>query len=269
MEPRGFASTVRSLLAFVGLMLTLAPPAAAEELPAAEKPQNRDDLRKKDPPDATTREATGGAGVFTLAGQMAIIDPGPGEITREVGGGFDLNILFRRKAWPVFVGFGFGVLMSNVGTRTSTTRGWTSEGGSLGYGVTDEVFINRAGELRHVDLLLRVQPFWGIARPYVEGLAGIAGVSETTERNGQVGELDRGVAGVFAVTLGVDWRLWSWGPGPNGTVDLVLSTGVKRLFTTPVDRPVFTGVGTPGSERDGLEMWVPFAGIGLAGASGS
>jgi hypothetical protein len=67
--------------------------------------------------------------------------------------------------------------------------------------------------------------------------------------------------------LGIDWRLHSWGAERTGKWDLILTTGVQRLFTTAVTRPTFDGLGRPATHHDPLKMWVPFLGIGLAGKS--
>ena len=82
------------------------------------------------------------------------------------------------------------------------------------------------------------------------------------------GEQQKSVAVLFGGALGIDWQLFPWATGPLVSWGVVLSTGLKRLQTGPMDRVEYASGPSSrvvaASAHDVLQMWIPFVGATIA-----
>ena len=231
-----------------------------------------DRLPRKELIEPAPQKGPPGAAILTLSGQVGVLGPSAGALEPHTGGGASFAILLRRLDWPVFVGFGAGLIMFDASMRTEVRSGTTfeAEDGTLTITTSTSYgsYADHTAEFYHVDFPFRFQPFWGLVRPYVEGVVGIGIVNEGVHRPELHSDRTAGVGALFGATLGIDWRLYTWGPNREFQWDLILTTGVRGLITTPVPRPTFASLAEPATDNEPLKMWVPFVGIGFAGKSG-
>jgi hypothetical protein len=212
-----------------------------------------------------------GFGVASLPFELGILDPDRGHHHRSYAGGLGLRILGRRTSFPVMFGLGGGVMFWASSSR-SGPRVTSFDGGNLSFSSTS---VQRTIELRHAELIARVQPWWGLARPFVELELGLAAVwhasywsDDATGKTIARSEQQRSVNVLFGAGLGVDWRLLQGAPRRMGIVDLVLTTSLKRWYTGNMERPEY--VASTDSQvairvaRAPLAIWVPCLALTLS-----
>lgn len=235
--------------------------------PAAARADDSD-LDPEVPPAPTPAQS--GTAVASLAGELGILDPGAGFGSRDIGGGFSLQIVGSPRRWPVMVGLGGGLLIFDSASEGGPVVASFDGDGTFSIGRST---VTRTAELRHVEAVVRLQPFWGLARPFIEGQLGLAAVWRTwrwESHDGKVlssAEEQRTLGLLYGASIGIDWRLGPRASDPSNGVAFVVTTGVKRAYTTRMERPLF--MADESSEpreqtvRSPLAMWVPFVGIAL------
>lgn len=250
--------------------------AQSTSTPSSESADDQND----DPTDETHTEppsltpAQEGTGVMWLAGEFAMLDPDAAFGEYAYAGGFSLHAVGGRHTWPFLIGLGGGILVFDASSARGPAVGYTSSDNGF---VCCRTTIDRSVEIRHAEFLLRVQPFWGIARPYVEMALGFAALWHFNSLNDRYGgtiesrDEQLSVGLLYGGTLGIDWRLHSFGRGPSMTLDIVLSTGVTRYYTSSMERPRYladidqqprvTKLDAP------LSLWIPFVAIGISADS--
>lgn len=250
------------LVAAVLMMFPVGNVRATEDRPTGEI----DDL----PPVDTARDRwalgcgrTKGCGVFAASGELGFLPPGEIATTRTTTGGFDVAVLASGSRWPVLLGIGGGV--HYVHREYDLTAAVPTDDGS-----TRLAAASSSLQVRHIQGIVRVQPFWWRVRPYLEGFFGFGGLwTELTlddptivpgaefepERARKAGMYFGGAAGVEAQVIGR-----ADGPG------LTVSLGVRRIYAGPYDHiqvdrtaPAPNTVGTSSI----LALWAPFLSIGV------
>ena len=78
-------------------------------------------------------------------------------------------------------------------------------------------------------------------------------------------EEQRDMGLMWGGTLGVDLQLFPMRRDETGTYGLLLTAGVRRWFTSPLDRPTYgaadEGTATRDELRQSLRMWAPFVAL--------
>ena len=199
---------------------------------------------------------TEGTAVGSLVLNLGLIGPDRLHRSYEAAAGFSVQVVGKRTRWPVMVGMGGGVLALDD---------------SFWFGTTTKP---HALEIRHAELVMRVEPFWGAVRPFAEGLFGLAVLWQTLTLQTSTGdELDsieqqRDAAALFGLSLGVDVRLLSLQPRATHAHDLVLTLGCRRMYTTPIERVAYAndddGAVYAWSVRVPLAMWQPFVAVSFS-----
>jgi hypothetical protein len=73
---------------------------------------------------------------------------------------------------------------------------------------------------------------------------------------------------LYGGSLGLDWRVHTTGARWFGSHDIIVTTGVRRLYTTRMERPGYLADAesqlVSRSERERLGIWVPFLAVALA-----
>lgn len=247
------------------LWLTLSGSVAAQATSSGSAPSNE--------PAALTPEEEG-TGVIWLAGELGVLDPDAAFGEHAYAGGFSLHAVGGRRSWPFMIGLGGGLLSFDRESTGGPLIGYTSSDNGF---VCCQTTIERSVQIRHAEALLRVQPFWGIARPYAELALGFAVLWHFNSLDDKYGDTiasrdeQLSVSVLYGGTLGVDWRLHSFGRGARWTADIVLTTGISRYYTGPMERPryladidqqpVVTKLDAP------LAMWIPFIAIAISADS--
>lgn len=208
-----------------------------------------------------------GLGVASLSGDGALLQPSGYRRKLMPGGGLSLQVIGRQRTWPVMIGVGGGVLHflpnGQAGPRL-TLDGMRSV----------DTRVSRGLDMRHVELIVRVERFWGAVRPFAEGSVGVAVLWSTARLLGAhdaelgSGDKQRNITALFGLSLGVDFRLWSSGKGRHGTWDLVMTTGIRRWWTSGFVLPSYhtneAGRLQIDQSRRGLGLWMPFVALSFA-----
>ncbi len=207
-----------------------------------------------------------GAGLVTVSSDLGILDPQ--SVTgrsRTIGGGFAAEVLGRGRRWPLFVGLGLGVLWLGQSRQPGPTLGLSRPEGGFYFGATA---IEHSLELRHAELLVRVQPWSGRLRPYVEGATGLAALWGSTTLRDIGGsalrrsESQRSVSFLVGVSVGLDVLLLKLSEDVISCWTLVLSAGVRRLYTGAMAIPAFAvdeaGEARISSAHERMRLWQPF-----------
>jgi hypothetical protein len=248
--------------------------AQSASTPSAESTDDRDsdpatDEAPAEPASLTPEQE--GTGLKWLAGEFAILDPDAAFGEYAYAGGFSLHAMGGRHTWPFMIGLGGGILIFDASSARGPSIGYTCQDNGF---VCCRTTIDRSVEIRHAEFLLRVQPFWGVVRPFVEVALGFAALWHFNSLNDQYGgtiasrDEQLSVSFLYGGTLGIDWRLHSSGPGPSWTADIVLTTGVTRYYTGAMERPRYladidqqptvTKLDAP------LSLWMPFVAIAIS-----
>lgn len=202
----------------------------------------------------------GYVGHATLSGELAVIDPVVQETERPMAIGFGVEVVAGPPDIPVLGGLGAGFLtLASSGHEGPATT-------------TGSVEVNRSLELRHAELLVRVQPRVWRLRPFVQGFVGVMALWDDASVEADSGLTDEEVdeqmsAGLlYGAAGGVSIDLWTT-KQDGESVGLALTLGVRRWFTTDMDR--WQAVGDAGGTvvlddvQAPLRAWVPFAGLSL------
>ena len=122
--------------------------------------------------------------------------------------------------------------------------------------------------------MLRYAPLWGMVRPFAGAVGGLAvlwhGAALENSEKTIIEERDeqRSAAVLYGAALGIDWRLHTLGRRVSGTYDIVLTTCMKRLYTSRMERPSYDvdadGTLRTASERTSLAIWVPALALTLS-----
>lgn len=226
-----------------------------------------------DPPHDPNSE---GLGVGGVALDLGILDPDRSYGQHDVGLGFSVQVVGgRTRWWPLMFGLGAGLLLFGGTTQDGPVTGYVTDDGGFWIGTTRE---HRSVEIRHAELIVRVEPFWGRVRPFVEGAVGVAALWHASSlRTGFSDEeivsndKQRDASVLFGGTLGVEWELWPMWEHLEDSYSLVLTTAVRRWYTGPMERPQY--VGNPEEElrtetsREMLAMWIPIVALSISGDS--
>jgi hypothetical protein len=215
-----------------------------------------------------------GTGVMWAAGEFAVLDPDAAFGDYAYAGGFSLHVVGGRHTWPFMIGLGGGMLQFDASSARGPEVGYTSVNNGF---VCCRTTVDRSVEIRHAELLLRVQPFWGVARPYVEFAFGFAALWHMNNLNDKYGDTiasrdeQLSVSYLYGGSLGIDWRIYTGRRGPSWTAAIVITTGVTRYYTGAMGRPryladidaqpIVTKLDAP------LSLWMPFIAIGISGDS--
>lgn len=202
-----------------------------------------------------------------VAGELFFLEPSRVDEEKRLALGVNFFAVLAPRRSPMMVGLGGGFM--SVSRRE--TRGpvvWVLDGQGLAITTTT---VGRSVELRHVEALFRFQPFWGTVRPFVEGAVGMIALWDSAwldDASGETlisveGQRDMGLMG--GGTLGVDLQLFPMRRDETGTYGLLLTAGVRRWFTSPLDRPTYVaaddGTATRDDLRQSLRMWAPFVAL--------
>jgi hypothetical protein len=240
------------------------PGSASESEPELAEPseQEREQLAWQD-----TDPRREGAAVITLSGELAIQDPQSASAqSREVGGGFHLAVVGRGRKWPLLFGLGIGVTYLDYSSQAGPREGFVFK---------QDTTLSRSLELRHVDLIVRVQPWWGRVRPYVEGSFGLAGLWDASAWTASDGttldssEKQRSVSYLTGASVGLDVVLWTLSDDELDATHLLLSVGARRLYTGPMTWTwVVLSQGSDearlSSVRERMRLWQPFVSLSLS-----
>jgi hypothetical protein len=212
-----------------------------------------------------------GRGVVTLAGELEIVDPSKLTPAGHVlAGGLSVQAVLGLEPWPFMVGLGAGFLRF-AERDLSSPRAGNLEDDPYVVGTTRPV---STSELRHAELVLRIEPWWGRVRPYAEGIFGFATLWDTSvvqdDRNNDIVTRDeqRSIALLYGVSAGVELRVLSLGTYQAAHSDLTVAIGVKRLWTGTMEQEVRTV--TADNERrtstveSGLRIWCPFVTLSVS-----
>ena len=209
-----------------------------------------------------------GHSVASLALDVPALDPDDRHPRYEVGLGFHLQIVGGRSSWPVMIGLGGGMLLLDGTVSDGPITAFSDRPGGLTIAGTS---VSSGVDLRHAELVARCQPWWGLVRPFVEVSAGLgvvwsgdALISDAGPTLAESYKQDPGL--LVGASLGIDWRLHTV-VGKVLTKNLVLSTGVRRWYVGPVDRPRF-GVDEDGAlarseHAEWIAAWIPFVALSL------
>lgn len=177
------------------------------------------------------------------------------------------------------VGFSSGSLLGKAGI----TPGWQFEFGvgprvlplTLGVAMGEWFLQNENSaasvysvDVRHVDLVLRLEPDWRWVRPFVSASVGVAALYLTP--TGDFGHEDaeqQDLALNRGLSLGVDLELWGRRRnGENGTGALTLTLGVRGSETGPLFYLPYAAESV-GSRGGSFGTRAPFVAVTLAGWS--
>lgn len=216
---------------------------------------------------------TRGTGVGSVALDMGILDPDTTHEKYHLGFGFNVQVVGGRAGWwPFMFGLGGGFITFDSTTQDGPTTGYVDEDGSFGIATTTD---HRSVEIRHAEAIVRIQPWWGRVRPYLEGAVGLAVLWHAsslrrTTSNDVIADSDeqRDASVLFGCTLGVEWELWPMWEHEAYRYSLVLTTSVKRWYTGPMERPRYVGSADEAlraeEHREMLAMWVPLIALSIS-----
>jgi hypothetical protein len=157
---------------------------------------------------------------------------------------------------------------------------WASDepGPTVGYLVGSSLELTgthvvRSLELRHAELLVRLQPLFWRVRPYLEAELGLGFIWQTARLRSDLGdrlESDdrlRGVAVLYGATFGVDWMIFPQSAHGSVTYALGLTTGIKGVGTGPVPAMDYAADAgrhlSASTTSEALHMWTFFIGATL------
>lgn len=210
-----------------------------------------------------------GTAVAVLSAGLTLLQPDALHPHADPGLSLALQVVARPESWPVMVGLKVAADVLAAGSQPGPWAGTR---------------IHRNREILQVDLLCRYQPLWGPLRPFIEGVGGLALLSESRSLNKHFSgnlwqvlfstqesdpvlqrETVNSYGLLYGASLGVDIPLNGTEPGEGRRVVWVLSLGVSYWRTTPMTRAAYS-TGLPlGRARAGpLAAWNSFVGIGLA-----
>jgi hypothetical protein len=217
--------------------------------------------------------AVEGRAYVAFDGQAAVAR---GEMSRLVPGltpGWDFRFGVGLRGIPLTVGLGGGALAYSSQSFAGPS-GIFSRGDEVGFGPTT---LDRSTEMRHFDLLVRLEPEWRWIRPFAEATVGTAQffVSTRLSTDWQGLELESAEASK-SPTLG-----WGWAVGlnvepfqiyssPQGTLGLAFSAGLRGFDSLPVQYSVPLPNDPQGrflAARSRFQMLAPFFGVVLVSRS--
>lgn len=254
---------------------------SATEAPPSTPPAERDDsevarmaradIASRGPLESTDDKRTEGTAVLALALDVGFLDPDGTQSNRDGSVGFSMQIVTKRTRRPAMIGLGGGLMLFGGSAERGPTAASVDADGSLVIGRTTE---SRSTQLRHAELIVRVEPFWGVVRPFAEGSFGLAVLwqsAKLTDSSGDdllVQERQRDFGALFGVAAGLDIPLLSLWPKQSYASDLVLSLGCRRLYTSRMERPTHEVAAdmSPRARdvRSGLAIWQPFAALAIS-----
>jgi hypothetical protein len=222
---------------------------------------------------ARPAHALEGRAYVAFAGQAGIAR---GEMSRLVPGltpGWDFRFGAGLRGIPLTVGLGGGAL-SYSSQSFAGPSGVFSRGDEIGFGPTTIV---RSTEMRHFDLVARLEPEWRWVRPFAEATVGTAQffVSTRLSTDWQGLELDSAESSK-SPTLGWGWALglnvepFRIYAGPQGTLGLAFSAGVRGFDSLPVGYSVHLPNDPQGrlvAVRSRFQMLAPFLGLTIVSRS--
>lgn len=229
--------------------------AAPEELAepaliAPEGPEERDVMLTR------RTQATWLLGVVGELGAMPRGQVGSG---RNVVGGLAVHALVAPPHWPLLLGLGAG----NFWLSSSSQRGPDVNVQGDFETFRSRTTVERSLEVRHFEGIVRLQPYFGRVRPYLEGSFGLGVLWQGADLEDQVGtvlarqERKRKPSWISGGAAGVDFDLTRSQSGAG----LSLGVGVKVLRTGALPRIVFSEARDSyqvSSGRAQLTMWLPF-----------
>ncbi|MDB4975152.1 MAG: hypothetical protein JWN48_3493 [Myxococcaceae bacterium] len=212
-----------------------------------------------------------GALVLSLAGELAFVASGAITGEPKVVGGVEGQLLGALRGWPLLVGLGAGsVVLERARRAEYGPWGWQRDEDSLlpQYGRSSTI-TRHSLQLRHVELVARFQPYWGVVRPYLESFVGVGSLWQGTKVNSELVEKTRSAAVLYGATLGLDWQLF-----PQALLNehfVVLTLAFKRLHTGQLTRKASVAseadrtIPAAGLHvRDSLALWTPMLALGIA-----
>jgi hypothetical protein len=223
--------------------------------------------------DAAQNPDARGTGVGSVGLDMGILDPDSTHDKYHLGFGFNVQVVGGRTGWwPFMFGLGGGFITFDSTTQDGPITGYVDDDGSFGIATTSD---HRSVEIRHAEAIVRIQPWWGRVRPYVEGAVGLAVLWHASSlRNTASNEViayadeQRDASVLFGGTLGVEWELWPMWEHEAYSYSLVLTTAVKRWYTGPMERPRYVGSADEALRTEGqhemLAMWVPLIALSIS-----
>ena len=214
-----------------------------------------------------------GRGYLAFDRQAAVARAETAERQPSVRSGWDFRFGGGVHGIPLTLGLGGGALVYSTQSFKGPTGVFTS-GGEVGFGPTTVV---RTTEMRHVDLLVRLEPEWRFIRPFVEGTIGTAQFFTShhlsTDWQGfTVDQQERGdmlaFAWGWAVGLNIEpTRLYS---GPRGSLGLAVSIGLRSFSSTPLQFSLPIPDDADGRllrMRAPLDVMAPFLGLAIVSRS--
>jgi hypothetical protein len=214
-----------------------------------------------------------GRAYVSLDGQVGVARGEMGQRLPGTNPGWDFRFGVGLRGIPLTLGLGASALTYSSQSWDGGSRGLVIRDGDIGFGPTTWV---RTAEMRHFDVVLRLQPEWRRARPFVEVSAGTAqffiGQSLSTDWQGLVlesSEASRPLAFAWGWGAGLEvepWRIYS---GPEGTLGLAISVGVRGRRSLPAEYavPSRDPQGALVAARTALDMVAPFVGVAIVSRS--
>lgn len=204
-----------------------------------------------------------GTAVGSLVLDVPMLSPDDAHPRYVPGVGFSFQIVGGRERWPFMFGLGGGILLFDGSSQSGSLTGYQGADASFTFATTEHV---TTSEIRHAELVVRFQPYWGVVRPFLELSAGL-GVLWHGDRleNSATGETianhdqQRSAGVLFGAALGLDFRLHTAHPVTQ-TNNIVLSVALRRWYNGPMERPELSA---EASARSLLAMWVPFVGVAI------
>lgn len=201
-----------------------------------------------------------------LSAELGVLPAGQIGRERNIAGGISGFLLAAPPEWPFYFGGGAG----NLWLETSTQRGpeVRLRDETLPWRTTTTV--ERSLEVRHLEGIVRVQPYLGRVRPYLEGFFGLGVLWQGADLEDDDGnviakqERQRRATWIGGGTLGLQIPFSDPARGGSGCLTL----GTRWLRTGDLNRIKFsdqTGtyqIATTG--RAHLSMWMPFIALSFA-----
>jgi hypothetical protein len=215
-------------------------------------------------------QAIEGRAYVAVDGQVGVARGEMARLAPAVTPGWDFRFAAGLRGIPLLVGLGGGALTYSSRSFAGPT-GVFGRGDEVGFGPTT---LERTTEMRHFDLLLRLEPEWRIVRPFVEGTIGTAqfftAYRLSTDWQGldlSATEHGKGIAFAWGWAVGLNVEPWQIYSGRQGTLGLVISAGLRGFDSRPVDYAIDDPQGRLLAARTPFEMLAPFVGVAIISRS--
>lgn len=204
--------------------------------------------------------------VLSFAGELGAMPRGQVGSGRKVVGGLSGQVVVAPPHVPLLLGLGAG----NLWLSTSSQRGPDVTVRDDFERFRSTTTIERSLEIRHFEAVVRLQPYFGRVRPYLEGSFGLGVLWQGADLEDDAGNVlarqdrQRKATWISGGAAGLDIALHQ----PDGDGGFCLSLGVKGLRTGALPRIVFSDAQeafrVSSSGRAKLTMWLPFVAVSYA-----